>query len=200
LIGCGPIGRTVTAYLYHVFSGARRTLIYDSATERAADFARELSVADRGPVEVASAPEDVLSACDVMCLATNRVTPHLSDLSICRPGATVLHVSLRDITPRAIAQCDNVVDDVDHVCRAETSLHLAEQQLGTRAFIRTTLGDVLLGRAAPRAAAQGPTVFSPFGLGVLDLAVAAFIEDEATALELGTVVPDFFALLPTERL
>jgi ornithine cyclodeaminase/alanine dehydrogenase-like protein (mu-crystallin family) len=40
-----------------------------------------------------------------------------------------------------------------------------------------------------------PLVFSPFGLGVLDLALGRFIHREATAQGLLTAVPDFFVEL-----
>src|SRR4030095_13412698 len=104
------------------------------------------------------------------------------------PEHTVLHVSLRDLTPGLILAADNVVDDVDHVLRANTSLHLTEQAAGTRAFVRCTLADVVAG-AEPTRVGDRPVVFSPFGLGVLHRAVARLVMDHADGR--GVVVPDF---------
>ena len=54
----------------------------------------------------------------------------------------MLHVSLRAFTAELILQADNVVDDVDKVCSNNTSVHLAEQHVGHRDFISTTIGDL----------------------------------------------------------
>jgi len=84
------------------------------------------------------------------------------------------------------------VDDIDHVCRAQTSLHLAELSTGTRDFIRSSLGDVLLGRAPVRRIEHETTIFSPFGLGILDIAVAGYVFQHGVEKGLGTIVESFF--------
>ena len=109
----------------------------------------------------------------------------------CPPGATLLHVSLRDLAPAAVLGCDNVVDDVDHVLRAGTSLHLAEQRTGGRGFIRCSLPEVLRGEAPPRRSADGVVVFSPFGLGILDLAVGELAVRRVTEAGGGRLVDRF---------
>jgi ornithine cyclodeaminase len=141
---------------------------------------------------MASSVADVVRRCRLVSLATTALEPHIHDVSGCAPGAVFLHVSLRDIAPEVIVACDNVVDDADHACRAQTSVHLAEQRTGSRAFIRCHLAALLDGTAPAKRDAALPTVFSPFGLGVLDLAVGTLLFDLARASGRGTLIPDFF--------
>ena len=106
-------------------------------------------------------------------------------------GQLVLNISLRDIGPDSILAASNIVDDVDHCLRERTSPHLTEQAAGNRNFITGTLAQVLRGEiAVPH---DRPIVFSPFGLGILDLVVATRIF--AQALEAGEAIeiPDFYA-------
>src|SRR5437660_6309498 len=92
-------------------------------------------------ISIAHGVDEVLSSCELISFATTSSIPYSDDLSLCKPGSTILHVSLRDLGINAILSGDNIVDDVDHVCRAGTSLHLTEQQLGHRDFIRCELAD-----------------------------------------------------------
>jgi ornithine cyclodeaminase len=135
--------------------------------------------------------EEVFQASRLTSIATTALEPHVSDLSGCAAGSTLLHISLRDLMPAAILACDNVVDDIDHVCRAGTSLHVAEQTASHRRFIRCTLADVFTGVASPRSNDNGITVFSPFGLGILDLAVGALVRKLCVEQNQGTVLTSF---------
>jgi N-[(2S)-2-amino-2-carboxyethyl]-L-glutamate dehydrogenase len=192
LIGTGLINFEVARFL-RALCGARRFLLYDLDAGRAARFAAGLGEA-LGPIETAAAGslEEVLAACPLTSFATTAIRPHVFDLSVCPSGAVILHVSLRDLAPEAILACDNVVDDPDHVCRAQTSVHLAEQATGGRDFIRCTLADILAGRAPARRGDGATAVFSPFGLGILDVALGQFVTDAARAAGEGTRIDSFF--------
>src|SRR5262249_30600162 len=101
-----------------------------------------------------------------------------------------LHISLRDLAPDLVVQAQNIVDDVDHVLQAQTSVHLAAQTMGHQHFITGTLGAVLAGTCQVSEAV--PLVFSPFGLGILDLAVGQYVYDLARAQGTHHPIPDFF--------
>jgi ornithine cyclodeaminase len=156
-------------------------------------------LSDEVEVEIAKDVNSVLRRSSLISIATTALKPHIGDLRECPEGAAILHISLRDLSPDVVLSCDNLVDDIDHVCRAQTSVHLAEQQVGNRQFIRCTLADVLSGRAPARNGSKAVSVFSPFGLGVLDLAVAKLVRDLARQQGLETVIGSFVASSWTEE-
>ncbi|MFC8452105.1 2,3-diaminopropionate biosynthesis protein SbnB [Kitasatospora sp. NPDC057223] len=191
LIGCGVIGFEILAYLRAVLPDLATVTVFDLDRSRAEAFAARCEARWPGlKTEVAASAEDALAAHRLVTLATTAATPHLST-DACRPGTLVLHVSLRDLTPESILAAVNVVDDADHVCRESTSLHLAEQHSGNRDFIAASIGSVLGAEEPYRRAEDRVTVFSPFGLGTLDLALADLVRRRAEPLGLGTRVPDF---------
>jgi N-[(2S)-2-amino-2-carboxyethyl]-L-glutamate dehydrogenase len=194
VVGCGLINREIVSYIARLGRDVRRVELYDTERRRAEAFAETLTAAlPEVAVGISGSVRETMARANVLSLATTAVVPTIDDLSICPAGATLLHISLRDIVADAIVGADNIVDDVDHAIRAQTSLHLAEQKLGHRQFVRGTLAQVLLGEEPARADAKRPVVFSPFGLGVLDLAVAKLVMSEAARAGAGQRVADFFA-------
>jgi 2,3-diaminopropionate biosynthesis protein SbnB len=192
LIGCGLINFEIARFLLIVFPEVETLVLFDKDEGRAKQFESKCQrTFDGVGLEIAQDVKGVLREAPLIAIATTALTPHIDDVRECHPGAAILHISLRDLTPDVILSCDNVVDDVDHVCRAETSVHLAEQLVGHRDFIRCTLADILSGRASARNRSDSVTVFSPFGLGVLDLAVAKLIRDLALQQGLETVIGSF---------
>jgi ornithine cyclodeaminase len=191
LIGTGLINFEIARFL-HVLLGARSFLLYDLDVPRAGRFASALGRV-LGDVEtgIAKSTEEVLSGCSLTSFATTAISPHVSDLSMSPPDAVILHVSLRDLTPEIILACDNVVDDIDHVCRAQTSVHLAEQATGRRDFIRCTLADIVRGDVPARRGDGSVAVFSPFGLGVLDIAIGKLVLDRARVSGRGVRIASF---------
>lgn len=179
VVGCGPIAFEIVRSLRAVWPEANRFLVFDLNPARAAEFCARCEALHTGArFEVAPTMAELLAASPVTAFATTAGTPHLSDLSICPRGAVILHISLRDLAPEVILASDNVVDDADHVSRASTSIHLAEQKTGNRDFIRCPLADITAGRQPARVDRERPVIFSPFGLGVLDLALAQMVLDD----------------------
>ena len=199
-IGCGPINYQIAKFILAVWPGTRSFKLFDLSRERADEFGNDcVRLQPELTIEIADSSETVLGACPVVSMATTAATPHISDLSMCLPNATILHVSLRDISPEAILESINVVDDADHVCRAGTSVYLAEQLVGHRDFITATLAEVLSGEKTIERE-QRPVIFSPFGLGVLDVAVAKLVTTLAVESQVGTVLDSFIPDTTAARL
>lgn len=192
LIGTGVINFETARFLSKAIPGLRRFALYDLDRGRAESFAGKLrEMLGGATVDVVDDPRELYRTCPLIAFATTAVKPHVSDLSDCLPGATILHTSLRDLTADVILAADNVVDDADHVSRASTSIHLAEQQTGNRDFIRCTIADLVTGEAPAKKSEDQITVVSPFGLGVLDLAVGQLARDRALETGKGTVIESF---------
>lgn len=192
LIGCGLINFEVFRFLQAANLGVHRALVYDLNKNAAETFKMRCSEEFPGlKVEVADDCEALLEKSNVISFATTAAKPHVRSLAMCSPGAVVLHLSLRDLAPEVILASDNVVDDIDHVCRAQTSIHLTEQQTNHRRFVRCTLADILNNNALPHDDSQRITVFSPFGLGILDVAVGEFVLRLAEKEGRGAVIRSF---------
>ncbi len=190
LIGCGLINLTVLRYVRACFSRMRRVVLFDLDEDRArrlAESAREWGL----QAELAPDAETALSRSMVTSLATTAATPYLADLSMCPEGATVLNLSLRDLAARAMLQCDNVVDDLDHVCREATSVELAAKVAGHTDFVRASIGQILSGEA-PASTDGRACVYSPFGLGVLDITLAERVVWWAKEAGIGHTIPNFW--------
>jgi N-[(2S)-2-amino-2-carboxyethyl]-L-glutamate dehydrogenase len=192
LVGAGVINFEITRFLRAAFPGLKTCFVFDLDASRAAQFADRCRVAFGNlTVEVAAGVDELRARCPLVSLATTASRPHIDDISACPDGATILHVSLRDLSPSVILSCDNILDDIEHVCREQTSLHLTEQEVGRRDFMRCTLGDILCGRAAARDSSRRVAVFSPFGLGILDLAVAEVVRALAEESGAGAFIESF---------
>lgn len=163
LVGCGPINYEIFRFIAHLYRVPRVYLV-DLDRGRAEAFAERLP----GVTPILATLEEVLESADVVSIATNATTPHIGSIPMRR--FTILHVSLRDLAPSVIASSINIVDDIEHVCSARTSVHLAEMETGHRDFIHATIPALLAGTSRYEPA-QVPTIVSPFGMAILDLAV-----------------------------
>jgi 2,3-diaminopropionate biosynthesis protein SbnB len=190
LFGCGAINFEVLRFLRVSLPELREVTLYDLDRVRAGSFADRIRGAwPELEVDLASGADEAMAAQPVVSLATTAARPHLTT-DACLPGSVVLHLSLRDLTVESILAARNVVDDTDHVSREGTSIHLTEQATGGRDFVHAEIGD-LLREPGSDVDPERVTVFSPFGLGVLDLALAEAVRAEGARTGLGTAVEGF---------
>lgn len=189
LIGCGTINLATEAYLTAVHPGIERLLVFDAVPGRATSCADQLqALRPHVAIEVAGSVEELLAAAQTVSIATTD-SSHWLELPAPTQRQVVLHLSLRDLSVASILGATNVVDDLDHVARERTSIHLAAQQTGTTSFVQAEIGVLL--NDADRQLEGERLVFSPFGLGILDLAVADRVLSVAARLGLGADLAGF---------
>ncbi|MGW7086052.1 2,3-diaminopropionate biosynthesis protein SbnB [Streptomyces sp. NPDC054871] len=190
--GVGLIARYLHMYLAAGGFDFESIGVHDLSAEHAGGFKDYLrrSEGENCEITVHDKAEDLIRSSDLVVFATIAGEPHVTDPQWFTHNPLVLHVSLRDLSPEIVLQSWNVVDDIDHCMKANTSPHLAEQQVGHRDFVAGTLYDVLTGSITPPS--DRPVIFSPFGLGVLDMAVAKYVYDSVQAADQLHTVPDFF--------
>jgi N-[(2S)-2-amino-2-carboxyethyl]-L-glutamate dehydrogenase len=193
-VGTGLIARYIHSFLAATGWSFERVGIHDLSSDSAAGFRAYLERSGGGGrITVHEGAQQLIRSSDLVVFATVAARPHISEPTWFEHNPLVLHVSLRDLAPEIVLASTNFVDDVEHALKADTSVHLAERRTGSRGFIDGTLDDVIAGRV--EVPADRPVVFSPFGLGVLDLAVGKYVYDRlARAGEL-ELVGDFFGEL-----
>ncbi|MEV0203932.1 2,3-diaminopropionate biosynthesis protein SbnB [Streptomyces sp. NPDC050788] len=190
-VGTGLIARYIHTHLTGTGWEFEETGVYDLSPDSAAGFCSYLERSGaKGRFTVHDNAESLVRSSDLLVFATVAATPYIDDVSWFDHHPLVLHVSLRDLDPAILLASANFVDDVEHCLKAQTSPHLTEQLTGSREFLDGTLNDVLTGRVS--VPDDRTVVFSPFGLGVLDLAVGKFVHDEVARRGGLHVVDGFF--------
>ncbi len=191
IVGTGFIAAHVYRLLLETGWDIASVFLFDLDVTQADRFRAQVCDPQRhGSVDVAGAADAVIAAADLLVFTTVSAQPHVHDAALFAHNPLVLHLSLRDLAPEIVLRANNIVDDVAHAMTANTSLHLAEQQVGHRAFVTGTLIDYL--RGACTLDRNRPVIFSPFGLGVLDLAIGKLAYDAAVARGAHIPIDGFF--------
>ena len=189
-IGTGLIARYIHTHLTATGWEFEETGVYDLSPDSAAGFRGYLERSGAAGITVHALRRIGRPVERSGRLRHGRVRTARPRAGVVRaPSARPARVA-RDLAPEILLASANFVDDVEHCLKAETSPHLAEQLTGGREFLDGTLDDVLTGRVTvPK---DRTVVFSPFGLGVLDLAVGRFVHDEVARRGELRVVDGFF--------
>lgn len=191
VVGTGIIARTTIEWLLFRNWKFRQISLYDVDRKEAEHFSKWLRDQHNLQSDIQDRLEDSLSDSSLILFTTTTPDPYLADKKLFAHSPTVLHLSLRDICVNMILASQNIVDDVDHCLKAKTSLHLTEMAMGNRDFVSGSLVDVLEKKV--KLDHDRPRIFSPFGLGVLDLAVGNFVLGTAVSSNAAIALPDFFS-------
>ncbi len=191
VIGTGVIARSTIEWLLFRDWKFRTISLYDVDRQEANHFATWLRDQQGLEAELHSSLEAALRDASLILFTTTALKPYLADEKLFAHSPTVLHLSLRDISVNVILASQNIVDDVEHCLKANTSLHLAETVRGSRDFIGGTLVDVLDGKLEPDPGRA--RIFSPFGLGILDIAVSDVVLQDSITSGTALAMPDFFS-------
>lgn len=190
VIGTGLIARYVCEFLRGTGWVFDDVHLFDLERVESERFSQRVFADAAIRVQIAPDIQSAIRASDVVVFATTAGVPHLHDYADFAHCPLVLHLSLRDLGPEIIARSANYTDDVGHALNAATSLELAVNARGSREFINGTVADLLLGKAA--VPEDRPLIFSPFGLGILDIAVGKWVYDRARQSGQAVDIPDFF--------
>jgi ornithine cyclodeaminase len=191
IVGTGFIARYVYDFLIDTGWSIKEVRLYDKSPAEAEKFKSTACRAEHHrSVTVVPHVNELLSASDLIVFTTVASAPHITDTWLFNHNPLVLHISLRDLAPEILLTSQNVVDDVEHVMTANTSPHLTEQLSGNRNFVTGTLAEIIQGERWVNR--SRPIIFSPFGMGILDIAVGKWVYDEAVAAGQDQRIADFF--------
>lgn len=188
IIGAGIIARNILDFFVDAGWIFDDINIHDINAEYSNSFVRYAkSTTD---ASVSAVNRDVALSCEIVVFATTASVPYVDAAYCFNPGQCVLNISLRDLAPETILRSQNVVDDIECCLAANTSLHLAEQASGRRDFVDGQIADIFAKKISLKD--SRPKIFSPFGLGVLDIAVGKYIFDKALETKDTIVIDNFF--------
>ncbi|KJS62230.1 2,3-diaminopropionate biosynthesis protein SbnB [Streptomyces rubellomurinus] len=190
VIGAGVIARTVVEFFESREWSVDQFLIHDQKAHYMRSLAHYINSSTPYRADTRISVESAISGSDVVVLTTTATTPYITQPGAFSSGQVILNISLRDIGPEIVAASHNILDDVDHCLKANTSPHLTEQLLGHRDFIDGSLSELMTRKV--QVSEDKPKIFSPFGLGVLDLAVGLNVYQAALDRALATEIPNFF--------
>ena len=205
LIGCGTLAKAHLALLPQGLPGIRQVRLFDIQRSRAEELSRALADdADLDQVEVVvttGARECVRGAHLVVPVTT--VTEGYLPLEWLLPGAVVAHVSLDDVLPDVVTGASLVlVDDwrlVSHdehrllgrmyrdgsLLAPDGSAFPGRTPVPSARRVDGTLGEVLIGGVEARRKDTDIILSNPFGMSILDVAVAEQVYRSALETTLG---------------
>lgn len=191
IIGAGYISEQFIRALLKQNDNFDTIMLFDiniDASNKLKKIVYELS--PKNNLKVVSELKDTIIGSDLVFFSTTSSEPYITEPLWFNHNPIVLHISLRDLSAGIILDSNNIVDDIDHVLNANTSPHLALKIKGDTEFINCNVAQLIEGYN--KFDDSKPIIFSPMGMGVLDLAVASYVYEEAKISNTVTKVENFF--------
>lgn len=189
IVGTGHISRNILSVFNKTKWNFKEIFLFDLNKDDAVKFRENMPYSKDNCIIEDNIESAILKA-DTVVFATTALQPYLKNPELFTNGQVVLHVSLRDLSPEIIAKHENYVDDIEHILQADTSVDLASKQFKHHDFIVGTISDII--KSPIDKNPFKADIFSPMGMGMLDLAVASFVYNKAVEEGVGVIVDDFF--------
>jgi len=188
LFGAGFQGRNQIAAIREV-RAIERVKIFDVAEAPARALAKELE-AEGVEATVAASPEETVRGSDILASATTASEPPIRGAWL-PPGCHVNAVGAnaptkREVDAEAFARARVVVDFEEQALQEAGDLMSAiESGSFAKDRIHAELGDVVIGKKRGRESRDQITLFKSVGVAIEDVAVAAWVYQEAKKRGLG---------------
>lgn len=173
IIGAGYIAKRLIEAMNKLDWQVGQINIYDLNEQDAQKLTEFSQTKCQFNTQCSASLQDVVTQSEVLITATNAGQPYINDLTWFNHNPIVLNISLRDFSEEIILNSNNIMDDIQHCLKAETSPHLAAIKFGNEDFINGHIGQLIQKNLI--LSKDKPVIFSPFGLGVLDIALGYFI-------------------------
>jgi alanine dehydrogenase len=189
LFGAGFQGRNQIAAIREV-RAIERVRIFDVAEASARALAKELE-AEGVEATVSASPEETVRGSDILASATTASEPPIRGAWI-PPGCHVNAVGAnapakREVDAEAFSRARVIVDFEEQVLQEAGDLMAAiESGSFAKDSIHAELGDVVIGKKKGRESPDEITLFKSVGVAIEDVAVAAWVYQEAKRKGLGT--------------
>ena len=192
LIGAGALAEEHAIALSSQFA-LSEVKVWSRSGESASTLAEKLRTRGISARAVGSAEESVRGS-DIVCTLTPATAPVL-EVDWLSPGQHVNAVGspprpgYRELSAETVGRADRVVVDSRDIALHESdniALAQAAGQISEAEMVE--LGDVLLDQTRGRSSADDLTLFNSVGIGLQDLAAAAYFVDRATRCDIGELV------------
>lgn len=191
IIGCGYIAQNFLQTSLRIGRKIRNIFLFDNVTDKALNLGNILSQEfPQISITLQSNIENIIRKSKILFFSTTSLTPYIREIDWFNHNPIVLHISLRDIHPLIIKESYNIVDNIDHSLMGETSLHLTHQTYGEGNYICGEIAEFFLGKTLDNKIR--PIIFSPMGMGILDIKLAYFIYERAISQNKTYAIKDFF--------